>query len=724
MAAAASSAAVSSSSLEQDAFPYARPPKGSLDTTTGGPLAALRILGVFFDIFQFGRNYTTNIVHAGDKLWYMQLTPVGHLSKRYSFPLCVFAPQDLTKPGRWGMDGADLIDFEARLEEFRSYLHPNTTVGTWNYYPIPVLVAQCVEEFEPPRHKLTIERDEGRIEVAETWGDWDLCNPTTVLTFAQVTQPPPQSMLRIPEIREVVSIESRRARFIASLLRGHVQVTHGPSPSARRWQWMPFGLFGMTDDEIHQLDDTDRVKWNNAEACRKRLARHLATLPGVLIDMTNDPICPWKGMKFFHGNKYPYLQSQTPDEIKANEGSKKNYNVCQLHWGTYLGADGEEQPATAFTTPYHTKTFAYGHHVYIYKLSVDGKTLRILDLRNDREEGSHGHEEVDPFRHIANLAGLEYGGANRVQKARSLQRLFKDSGVDGAILNSDVEWIWFEPGNVLEWVPPETIGRRMLGDKPLSNLLFNSVGVSRDDLGGIIQTWIDKNIRKVDVAEFLRTSATRDVIAIHQLPVIRWRLDTQSAGYMPQFVVADESRVARIPPLWVIVQHPEETDPHKYAGTQLSVYECDYEAFWRAVCPDLLGVWMADTVSEGGELRHASLPYKRLAEVLREMGVHVVFNLPSGVPQLVPRLANHVFVEGGRMGVPGRNDFRTSFTPYVGQPVPFRHPFKRVATTTTPKRSASSAMAAAAAAVGSAAGGEEPAAKASRTAGKMRRLIM
>jgi len=129
------------------------------------------------------------------------------------------------------------------------------------------------------------------------------------------------------------------------------------------------------------------------------------------------------------------LVTRFVDGATAAEATK----TCALNW---------ENERSVFTTPYldkaeHYATWVDGH-VHLYRLKTDGKQLRMLDMRNDTY--------ATPCDLLLKLAGIE-PDHDRRETAKSLHQLFADcTDLDGAILNQDVEWVWFHPEAHLEWV--------------------------------------------------------------------------------------------------------------------------------------------------------------------------------------------------------------------------------------------------------------------------------
>ena len=302
--------------------------------------------------------------------------------------------------------------------------------------------------------------------------------------------------------------------------------------------------------------------WHKDDAQRRRLASFLlSNHPEILIDMTHDPMRPWKGMYFFHGTSYAQLQDDSDE--------------CQLKF-----AEADDVYYSAFTTPYFTKAMNYAktEYVYIYRLEKDGMELKMLDLREDYARGNEGLWEP-----IHKLAGIEHTGKGRTFKMWNLYELFRDAGIDGAIVNMDIEWVWFDPSKLLRHVKPENDFQRAL-----------SHGATDDAIMGI---W-EYQISPERLSAFLKgRHVVRREVDTQDLPYLRWHLDLETL-YANQFMA--------VHPAYPTVWKPRITE----FGSHLVLFECRYEDLWQALAPDALHLYMGATVTEGSHDR--VLPYEIL----------------------------------------------------------------------------------------------------------------
>lgn len=400
-----------------------------------------------------------------------------------------------------------------------------------------------------------------------------------------------------------------------------------------------------------------KLKWQTSESYRLELAQYLLQQPRVLIDMKNDPIQPWKGMRFFHGCNSPGLQ--------------KGNDRCALLF---------DNDYTAFTTPYIAKALNYGEYVFTYRLTVDGSTLRILDLRSDynmlnsESRTIWAGSKYDTFHIIHTLAGIEYGNQDRNPKAEDLFALFNDCGVDGALINNDVEWVWFDAGRVLEWEQP---------NQSTSYMAHILAGLNFDDVVKYYPQARDKNytrqnailekgfdvpkrdysiqlhfgmkryttiILEIFHKKYINASTLDSIIGagyakhtrvnVRELAHYRWSMDESVKPYTNQFLVAE--RHTQPSPLWTpAVGEKEEL---------IDLYEIDSYKFWKSFRGD--GFYTDITMMKAhreGNLNHVALPYKHLLEAIEELNksrpIKVVFAivLPNGFKQLVPPIETEKF---------------------------------------------------------------------------------
>lgn len=459
-------------------------------------------------------------------------------------------------------------------------------------------------------------------------------------------------------------------------LRWHV----GPSPAQRYQHW--------------KTNDDDRL----------RLARYLIQQPNILIDTANDPAVPWKGQLFFHGTNYSKLQSTrrltAADNLHNLVGDGVNDSArgscgdstpaaaaavavaaAALPKPLELHSRCRLRPKNSFTTPYYTKAMEYGDLVYTYRLTVDGKTLRLLDLRGDKErEHKWSQERIDQKRqdtfvqkddrylnklvyHPANmvheLSGIEHNdGQNRVAKAATLVRFFEGTEVDGVVLNSDVEWIWLRPAEMLEWVRPDPV------DHWLSWCLLMH---SKYDKTSILQQRIESDITSRRLLSFLSSTAVEQHVlpSLSQVTTKRWRFNRNSQ-YTSQFEHDSSHHIHTSATEQVsFEQQTQEQEHSRTSGyhwllrssdalkttntantTQWVALRCNYDDFWAAVAPWFAGCFMGLSVMEGNQEVSGFLGgvVPQLKKVLRSMQksdhqrLTLSVLLPSGSRQLVPPL--------------------------------------------------------------------------------------
>ncbi len=693
MAAAAAASSSSSSSSAAAAAPasplftYARPPLESLDPATH--VGAARLFALFDSLFPFTptlRQFWISLVYR-DRRVYIRAEPnpaieveinkylVSTWQCKLQFELPVRAV-----PEPW---------VEITIDDVLPKMNKQQTTVGWR----------------PETRTLT-----------EYHPEWDLTVPSRPLERAEIQNPPPWSILRDAEAVEILSLMEQQYHM-------RMRVVHGPHSAARRRMWK------------RQPGISASAQQRN-EANRLRLAAHLSKLPGVLMDMASDPMCPWKGMKFFHGTPYDKLQqlpleplktelerqrgllaehltgpntaiattrakiAELEQQIATSASSAAPSRIpCKLSWDDYLGTDGEMHQGSAFLSPYFTKGYSYGGdtpHIYTYTLRVEGRTLRFLDLRNDYDATTHNHRELDPYAPIWELAGIPHGDKNRNDKARDLYELFKGTNlVDGAVMNSDVEWIFFDAPAMLDWVPPPPPDPAKFH---FTEILLNVDTEEEDEP-------VDRDLQllNVELMEFVEEWVTRDKVTqwlsskqvhkreiqLSELPVVRWKMDHTIQSYIAQFLATAGAGVPSSP-LWNAYQPPESW-PFK-----LMVYECEYHALWQHFSPELDNIWMADAIIEGvhsGISRKHALPFYQLSELMRKHfpKTHLLVHLPNGFVQLVPSLREPTMDR--RMYIPDPVAFAS-----VGgmqEDMPVRNLFRVMrASAAAPTQAASSAAAA------------------------------
>ncbi len=434
----------------------------------------------------------------------------------------------------------------------------------------------------------------------------------------------------------------------------------------------------------------------------RKLSAHILATTNPLVDWSKEPFVPWKGMRFFHGTKYRLLQADQSrvdvvrreqlygnilgpvdyESYRVNHGSWRRYadmmNLASRMVKSSILPDCALNPDTSFTTPYVEKATNYSKDssVFTYRLKKDGRELRMLDLRSDyhvRSKRTHH----DRFSAISDLTGIKYGNdytKNRTPLARQLYKLFKDSDVDGAILNNDIEWVWFKPKENLAWEwsprfndftnrlanlgfegnPPEpTQIETKLSDWRRADVL-DVLGSSRASMGtyendslmrsAAIGDWSHprKQLTETDkwsvevFAPKIKAFLSGECVVnkqVTKLDYFQWVIPSNDPGteYANQYV----GEIEDISGLWA----REHID-----ASILRVVEIDYVEFWQAVCPDALDIYMGNSVTEDyykGEVEIATA-YKILLEVIRssqpvgEKPIQLLFKLPNGRSQLVP----------------------------------------------------------------------------------------
>lgn len=544
--------------------------------------------------------------------------------------------------------------------------------------------------------------------------EWDICEPTVY--FYTPSRAPQGSVFHERDVNRMIAL----LLVFENLADKDCVIREGPNSRTRL------------------------EKWKSDEEARRRLVDHLVSTPHVLVDMPNEPMVPWKGMKFFHGTDFEDLQTRdvvvprenvpgthfmVGDKVESDSNadiyyhgfvreihthaselvltetlmSKKRFTVrmsgtkitvpawqvghrakdwgtvtkvdyvtrtlrvgpdttlfmdfairetskepipeCNLSWKTiYHGTTNQRTGAredlhlSAFTTPYFTKALNYGPKIYTYRLLKDGKALKMLDLRNDYAFYSH-KTEIDAFRVVSELSGIPHIARKyRTEQARELWQLFQGLGIDGAILNTDVEWIWFQPSEVLRWEEPSSPatltwqllnGSRVNGGETRNKKLLVDLLVKEDG-------W---RITPDMVTNLLMFLPGR-VIPLSEISHLRWSLDNNPSPYVNQYSAFSRS----VAPAW----RPVELRTNK---KKAQVFDISYAALWAAFSEKednerYRDLYMAAAVTEGS-CNHL-LPYNRLLgsiKVLNETRlkeavdfypIHLRVRLPTGVIQIVP----------------------------------------------------------------------------------------
>ena len=487
-------------------------------------------------------------------------------------------------------------------------------------------------------------------------GEWDITRPTQVLTPEQTQNPPSASMLSERGVVELLATLEKTGHHKHNDPTSDWVFRHGPTARERFSMWNCAKLRQQiaiaTAKRTNYDYDSDEFKGYTAEidkatdemaerrAVRQRLARHLARVhPTIFIDMKTDPACPWKDMRFFHGSRSPSIQER---QQPAAAAAAETYSKCRLAWTETIDDDGKPSQLTAFTTPVFAEALVYGGHIYTYKLNSDGKTLLMLDMRNDYDEKTLRHKELDHVSVVFELSGIFHArGPYRVGMAVQLRELFKDAGVDGVVMNSDVEWIWFNPASVLDWVKPDT---EFL---TVTDILLNRTGRSGKygenafrlpEIGAFVKSMVDGNL---DLHAFLQSCRPLS-ITLSELPITRWTMDTAETPFMTQFAASAVSSGASR--LWTSFQLAMGAKTRK-----LSVYECTYADLWGNVECGMEHLRMSNHLMDGHRLDapgayKAVLPYTMLCEKLRVIGATLLVHLPNGHTQIVPPISQ----PGGR----------------------------------------------------------------------------
>lgn len=557
--------------------------------------------------------------------------------------------------------------------------------------------------------------------VVSTWSiapNWDICKPTVYVY--DTANAPDGSVFHKEEVKRMISLLVR--------FHGHpgtsCVIREGPGPSYRL------------------------SKWKSDEEVRRRLVNHLVSIPHVLVDMPNEPMVPWKGMKFFHGTDFEDLQTKVApevpregefmigDEVRSQTGFggfirevrsdprelvlsdsltdkvrftvrvietmkvvtpawqvghrvegqgtvvgvdyttftldmlapngfdhtipmahakrdppiKESIPECNLSWETIEGGTTNQRTGakedlhlSAFSTPYFTKALNYGPKIYTYRLLKDGKALKMLDLRNDYAFYSH-KTEIDAFRIVSELSGIPHIARKyRTDQARQLWELFQGMGIDGAILNTDVEWIWFQPKEVLKWEqpgPPSTMTWQLLNGSLVAG------GDGKRDKKLLVDLLVKEDGWRItpEMVEKLLEVLPNKVMPLSEISHLRWSLDNNPSPYVNQY-----SAFSRfVAPIW---------RPVELLRTNMSkarIYDISYAALWAAFSEKeddqrYRDLYMAAAVTEGS-CNHL-LPYNRLLSSIQTLNdrllegtglgkdwypIHLRVRLPTGVIQIVP----------------------------------------------------------------------------------------
>jgi len=560
--------------------------------------------------------------------------------------------------------------------------------------------------------------DIGRWNVQESWPmarDWDILTPP-LLTHAQLRNGPPPaiSMLSRRGVRELLAMAERGSGG------KKWAIYHGPTAAERFEMWNgtnPRIQYARVEGgkDAASIAEEDRLLTVIAERniVRRRLARHiLRTYPGILVDMEKDPVCPWKGMRFFHGSPNATIQDgplQREATRLREEGNKARKDVedkraevnrvmsildgsdetddqsrleavlddakaaldeaaeeqqiaedaevaaavtaatpisglhasCMLGWTETIDKEAEtSRSLTAFTSPVFAESCAYGSHVYTYSLNCEGKTLQMLDMRNDYDTSTLRHDALDNVSIVFELSGIRHeNGKWRRKMAAELHELFHDSSIDGAIMNSDVEWMWFNPQAVLDWVQPADHAD-MAKPADLTSVLLDAKGVAKDGLHRLpaIGRFVDMAMSSLDMRKFTRSDkCTALEITLSDLPITRWTMDTAANPFMPQFAASAASASAS--GLWTSFQLPAN---ELSATRTLHVFECSYNDLWDAVGSGLGNMRMTDHLMDGVQVRHHEtdflevIPFRKLCSRLRAINAILLVLLPNGHTQIVP----------------------------------------------------------------------------------------
>ncbi len=451
------------------------------------------------------------------------------------------------------------------------------------------------------------------------------------------------------------------------------------------------------DFMLHSPDSNlymTEVQWEHDAEYRKLLTDLLLS-KDVLVKWDDEPFVPWKGMRLFHGSDYRRMQERPSGrdyaDNDAQNGQLQLLNmdghfsfVGDVSWSNsvrrsnnaaeyflkYAMKDCGLRPDTSFTTPYVEKAINYSQDkcVYTYTLKKDGQVLRMLDLRSDYDIPSKRGSR-DRFKAIEYYTGIKYGNdvtKNRVGLALLLYKLFKDTDVDGAILNNDIEWIWFKPQENLawEWNPEyDSFTNR------LANIGYVGSPAEPEIISAIDREWhlfghygsrLDQiqhqiklisaprtQLEKKDWSETVFNSKMQNylklknsqvkTVYVSSLRYSKWTIASKKPGveYTNQYWNDSGMLSESVKPWW---------GEERIDASSLRVVVVDYIDFWQAVCPDAINIYMGNAVTEDTHSRK-DIPsaYDIILSILRkqrlnrgEKPIQLLFKLPNGRHQLVP----------------------------------------------------------------------------------------
>ncbi len=398
-----------------------------------------------------------------------------------------------------------------------------------------------------------------------------------------------------------------------------------------------------------------------------------------LVDWSREPFVPWKGMRFFHGTEYALLQSSGApvDMLREPPDVLRSWEVFTSMMNTRAGVhirhrqpDCQLRPETSFTSPYFEKALKYskGLHVFTYRLKKDGRELRMIDLRTDYDTPSR-RTTRDRFYKLSQLTGLVYGndsvnGTDRNELAATLCAIFRGKGVYGAILNNDIEWIWFEPDKMLEWEWNPDFGSLV---NRLASIGFLGQPSLPQHIADFLMRNVDPSLHHVKLPDLIRhwnwlDTIFREKAASPETFTVRinrflsgkrvshtkvtyreWAIRSSKPGieYTNQYLVESKHNAPSTSEDWPVAE--VETNP-----SIIRVVEVDYVQFWQFVYPDAIDMYMGNAVTEGIGAKDALTPYRTLLSVLagqikespNKKLIQLLFRLPNGCAQLVPPISD------------------------------------------------------------------------------------